>query len=119
MAQKFYWWEAEAFSYYRIPKVLITDPLYQKLSVEAALLYGLLLDRMGLSAKNKEKFTDRNGYVFVYFTLSEVCRSLNCGHDKATRLFCELELFGLIARVRQGKGNPCRIYVQKFQQTAG
>ena len=40
--------EAEQYSFYRIPKALLTDPRYKK----AKVLYGLLLDRMGLSVKN-------------------------------------------------------------------
>lgn len=44
--------EAEQYSFYRIPKILFTDPLFKGVSVEAKVLYGLLLDRMGLSVKN-------------------------------------------------------------------
>ncbi|MBQ6529682.1 MAG: replication initiator protein A, partial [Clostridia bacterium] len=44
--------EAEQFTFYRIPKVLITAPEFKKVSDSAKLLYGLMLDRMGLSIKN-------------------------------------------------------------------
>ena len=40
--------EAEQYSFYRIPKALLTDPRYKSVSIEAKVLYGLLLDRMGL-----------------------------------------------------------------------
>ena len=40
--------EAEQYTFYRIPKILFTDPLFKGVSVEAKVLYGLLLDRMGL-----------------------------------------------------------------------
>ncbi len=56
--------------------------------------------------------------AFVYCTLAEVCKSLNCGHDKATRLFNELEMHGLIVKMRQGKGKPNRIYVKPFHKSA-
>ena len=49
MSEKAYWWEAETFAYYRVPKALFTNLHYIELSTEAALLYGLLLDRTGLS----------------------------------------------------------------------
>ncbi len=114
MSDMFKWWETATFTYYRVPKILIADNKYKELSADAALLYGLLLDRICLSAKNKERFADKNGDLFVYFTLNDVQKSFNCGHDKATRLFNELEIFGLIARKRQGKGKPNRIYVLKF-----
>lgn len=44
--------QAEQFSFYRIPKVLFTDKRFKDISAEAKILYGLLLDRMSLSAKN-------------------------------------------------------------------
>ncbi len=43
--------EAEQYSFYRIPKVLFTDSRFKAVSVEAKVLYGLLLDRMALSVK--------------------------------------------------------------------
>ena len=48
----FYGDEAEQFSFYRIPKVLFTDRRYKSVSMEAKVLYGLLLDRMNLSIRN-------------------------------------------------------------------
>lgn len=45
--------EAEQYSFYRIPKMLFTDAIFQDLSCEAKVLYGLMLDRMGLSLKNQ------------------------------------------------------------------
>ena len=114
MRAKLSWWEAEAFAFVRVPKVILTHPSYTGLSANAALLYGILLDRVSLSTKNKDRFTDRYGDVFVYCTLKEICETFNCGHDKATKMLKELELYGLICRMQQGKGRPARIYVQKF-----
>ena len=114
MSEKSYWWAAEAFAHYRVPKTLFTNPRYKGLSADAALLYGILLDRASLSVKNKDRFTDRYGDIFVYCTLKDICRTLSCGHDKATKLLRELELHELISRKQQGKGRPARIYVRKF-----
>ena len=44
--------ESSQFSFYRIPRLLIRDKRFSKLSTDAKLLYGLMLDRMGLSARN-------------------------------------------------------------------
>lgn len=99
MNNKFLWWEVEVFAFVRVPKAILTNPAYTGLSANAALLYGILLDRMSLSTKNKERFTDRFG-VFVFCTLKEICETFSCGHDKATKLLNELELFGLISRQR-------------------
>nr|WP_330381356.1 replication initiator protein A [Anaerobutyricum hallii] len=37
--------EAEQYSFYRVPKVLFTEPCFKTLSCEAKVLYGLMLDR--------------------------------------------------------------------------
>ena len=115
----FYGSESEQFSYYRIPRLLVTGPQFRKLSTDAKLLYGLMLDRMGLSAKNG--WYDENGKVFIYYAMSEIQCDLNCGHDKAIKMLAELDCgkgIGLIERIKQGQGKPARIYVKRFTTTA-
>ncbi len=107
--------ESGQFSYFRIPRQLVTDEKFRRLSTDAKLLYGLFLDRMGLSAKNG--WYDKLGRVFIFYTLDEIQADLNCGHDKATKLLVELDTgrgIDLIQRVRQGQGKPTRIYVKRF-----
>ena len=58
----FYGMQAEAYTFFRIPKVLFTDPYFKKLSCEAKVLYGLLLDRMSLSVKTSGS-TIRDGCI--------------------------------------------------------
>ena len=48
----FYGQAGELFSFYRIPKALFLESRFQNLSTDAKTLYGILLDRMSLSAKN-------------------------------------------------------------------
>ena len=43
--------DSEHFTFYRIPKLLFTDEIYQTVSTDAKMLYGLLLDRLSLSEK--------------------------------------------------------------------
>lgn len=43
MLDYFYGDEAEQFTFYRIPKVLFTDPSYRRISSDAKILYGLLV----------------------------------------------------------------------------
>ena len=45
--------EAEQYNFYRVPKVLFTADYFKALTCEAKVLYGLMLDRMGLSIKNR------------------------------------------------------------------
>lgn len=107
--------ESNQFSFYRIPRELITGERFTKLSTDAKLLYGLLLDRMGLSAKNG--WYDEDGRVYIYYTLNEIQADLNCGHEKAVKLLSELDTgkgFGLIERTKQGQGRPTKLYVKRF-----
>ena len=48
----YYGIEAEQFSFYRVPRLLIKDERFKGLSSDVKLLYGLMLDRMSLSMKN-------------------------------------------------------------------
>ncbi len=108
----FYGNEAGQFTFYRVPKILFTGDEYRDLSLEAKVLYGLLLDRVGLSAKNG--WLDEAGRVFIYFTQEDAAELIACGKDKAIRLFRELEDMGLILRRKQGLGRPARIFVKNF-----
>ena len=108
----FYGAESEMFSFFRIPRNLIFDPHFKPLSTDAKLLYGLLLDRMSLSAANQ--WLDDAGRVYIYFPVSEVEEKMNCGHEKAGKMLRELDGIGLIERVKRGQGKPTIIYVKQF-----
>lgn len=97
--------QAEQFSFYRIPKVLFTDSRFKDISAEAKILYGLLLDRMSLSAKNG--WLDQEGRVYIVYTVEDIMDALSCASQKAMKLLNELdEKCGLIERKRQGLGKP-------------
>ena len=85
----FYGDEAEQFTYFRIPRLLITSQRFKGLSTEAKLLYGMMLDRMGLSMKNG--WHEEDGRVFIYYSIDEICKDLNCASEKAVKLLAELE----------------------------
>ena len=108
--------EAEQFYFYKIPQLLFTDDKFKKLSSDAKILYGLMLDRVSLSYKNEERFTDELGRAFIYFTRETAMDMLNCGRDKSADIYKELEDIGLIERKRQGLGKPTKIYVKHFNR---
>lgn len=113
MYDYFYGAEAEQFFFYRIPKVLFTEERFRSVSAEAKVLYGLLLDRMSLSCKNG--WLDKEGRVYIIFTIEEVMTALSCADQKAGKLLHELESkCRLIERKRQGLGKPNLIYVKNF-----
>jgi len=112
--------EAEQYTFFRIPKLLFTDSRYAGISVEAKVLYGLLLDRMGLSMKNG--WLDEEGRVYIIFTIADIKAMLGCAEQKANKLLRELDSaggIGLIERRRRGLGKPNVIYVKNFTGTNG
>ena len=106
--------DAIEYPFYRIPKALITDPLYHSVSTDAKLLYGLLLDRMDLSMK--KRWLDEHGSVYLFYRIEAIQADLCCCKEKACKLLRELESAGLIEKKRQGRGNPSRIYVKHFSK---
>lgn len=111
----FYGKEADTFTFYRIPKLLFTEPMFKNLSSEAKILYGLLLDRMSLSIKNG--WFDEEGRAYIYFAIEDIAELLNCGKNKAVRSLQELEDVtgvGLIEKKRQGQGKSNILYVKNF-----
>lgn len=112
MFDYFYGQSGEMFSYFRVPKILFRDIKFKDLSTDAKTLYGILLDRMGLSVKNG--WLDEQGRVYIIFPVQEVMDALGCADNKAIKLFRELEKFGLIERKRRGLGKPNLIYVKNF-----
>ena len=97
LSDYFYGDESEEFVFFKIPRQLIINPKFKNVSTDAKLLYGMLLDRMSLSAKN--------GWYN------------DTGRDKAMKLLAELDTkkgIGLIKRIKQGQGKPTKIYVKRF-----
>lgn len=113
MFDYFYGAQAEQFSFYRVPKVLFTREQFRQLSAEAKILYGIMLDKLDLSVKNK--WVDEKGRVYIIYTIEQIMEDMNCADQKATKLLDELEKkCGLIERKRQGLGKPNLIFVKNF-----
>jgi len=106
--------EADILTFYRIPKLLFTNDFFKELCVESKVLYGLMLDRMSLSIKNK--WFDSENRAYIYFSQQDAMEMLNCKENKAGNMFKELEAIGLIERKRQGQGKPAIIYLKNFVQ---
>ena len=110
----FYGQEADMLSFYRIPKLLFTNDYFRELSTDAKVLYGLMLDRMSLSIKNK--WFDAENRAYIYFSVEDTMELLNCKKNKALDTIKALEDFSLIERKRQGQGKPAITYVKSFME---
>ena len=70
----YYGVEAEQFSFYRVPRLLIKDERFKGLSSDAKLLYGLMLDRMSLSMKNG--WLDDENRAYIIYTIDNIREDL-------------------------------------------
>jgi hypothetical protein len=110
--QYYYGNQADQFSFIRIPRMLLVDPLFAPLSVQSKLLYGVLLDRMGISMRNG--WFDEKNRVYIIYQISEIQEDLGFSKKKAMDYLTELEQFGLVEKKRRGRGLPSILYVKSF-----
>ncbi len=108
--------EIEQFTHIQVPIALIKDKVFKDISTDAKLLYGLLLNRTGLSIKNH--WLDGDNRTYITYTIENVREDLGIGSTKAKKLFAELgdindTGIGLIKKVRV-LNKPSRIYVLNF-----
>ena len=61
----YYGMEAEQHSFYRVPRLLVKDKRFRKLSSDAKLLYGLMIDRMSLSVKRTDGLMMETGRISI------------------------------------------------------
>lgn len=111
----YYGLEGEQFQFIRIPKLLVQDKVFQGLSDRAKILYGIMLDRMSNSRKNK--WLDKQNRVYILFSIKKVSEALNCSQPTACKAMAELDSehgIGLIERRKRGQGKPDIIYVKNF-----
>lgn len=103
----FYNREAERFNFLKVPEILVDGEEFKGLSAEAIILYSMFLKRTGMSFKNN--WIDKEGRVFIYFTVEEIMRRRNISKPTAIKTLDELDSkkgIGLIERVRLGLGKP-------------
>ena len=102
--------------FYQFPQWLL-DEDYKDLSLRAKVMYMLIFDRRALSVQNK--WHDKNGDVFVYFTNQQFMVLLNCNEKTVIKAKKELQDFGLIKEERQGVNKPNRLYISGTVKNTG
>ena len=108
----FYKYEADQFTFYRLPKILVVNEMFSHISYGAKILYGLLLDRMGLSLSNH--WHDEFGRAYIIYSIVEIMEDMNCSKATAIKMMSELEDAGLLEKKRRGLGLANIIYLKKF-----
>ena len=116
----YYGIEAEQFSFYRVPRLLIKDGRFKELSSDAKLLYGLMLDRMSLSMKNG--WLDDENRAYIIYSVENIMEDLGCSKPTCIKVIRELDTdngIGLIEKKRRGLGKPDIIFVKNFASVPG
>lgn len=108
----YYGTQADQFNFIRIPKAMLTEKTFSSLSLQAKMLYGILLDRMGLSMKNG--WFDAENKVYIIYQIAEIQEDLGFSKKKAIEYLNELETFGLVEKKRRGLGLPSILYIKSF-----
>ena len=116
MTTPYYHGQEQQYTFYQLPKQLLKDAQYQDISLDARILYCLLLDRMQLSQKNG--WQDEAGRTYIIYTQNEIMKDLSCSSRSVTRMLKDLEEAGMIARKRQTMYRPWWIYVHPLQQSS-
>lgn len=105
--------QADQYSFIRIPKAMMTEDVFAPLSVEAKILYGLLLDKMGTAVKNQ--WLDEENKAYVIYQITDIMEDMNISKKKAIASLKELEEVGLVEKKLKGLGQPSLLYVKKFR----
>jgi len=110
--------QAEIFSYIPVPYAMLDDPAMSSLSLDAILLYCMLLDRLKLSYLNGSKFVDDEGNYFVYFGVTSIMEKLHVSNKTAVRILQKLDDvkgIGLVHKERTGQmSNANKLYVKAY-----
>ena len=94
--------DAEQYSFYRIPKRLITGEEFQDTSTEAKLLYGLMLDRLQLSIRNQ--WLDSLNRVYIIYDYGMIDGIINNGKAPAVEQVEQRE--SIIEKLKAAKEPP-------------
>ena len=108
--------EVKNNAFYQFPQWLL-DEEYKILSLRAKVMYMLIFDRRTLSIQNK--WHDKNGDVFIYFTNQQFMELLNCNEKTVIKAKKELQDLGLIKEERQGVNKPNRLYISGTVKNTG
>lgn len=101
--------------YFKIPYRLIEDDYFSELDPLAVMIYGILIDRVSLSQKNKQHFTDKDGHLYVVATNTEICNWIKKSEPVVIKLKRELIEHGLLKERRQGVRLANLLYPQKLR----
>ena len=70
----------KGYRYLSAPKELLENPVFFSLDYDAVILFAKMLERAGLSARHDDKLTDKNGWLFIIYTVEQMERDIRRSH---------------------------------------
>ena len=108
----FFDYQSGQFDFIRIPRVMMTEEIFAPLSMQAKIMYGMLLDRMKLSYKNK--WVDEENKVYIVYPINEMAQDMNISRRTVINCLGELMRLGLVDKKHIGAGRRNVLYIKKF-----
>lgn len=107
----FYGKQAEQYDYLYIPKALMKEEPYAKMSAAAKILYAVLMEKQQQSVE--QGWIDENNYVFIVVVSADaMAQELNWEEAETIVAVEELKKFGLL-EISEDSSN-LRVYLKRF-----
>ena len=109
-----YHYGRQAFQYamVEIPYLMFIDDAFDTLSIEAKVVYGMLLNRIKLADRNG--WRDEEGRLYVIYPLEQMNKDIRLSTRTISAAMKQLEEIGIIDIVIRGQGRPNIYYVKNF-----
>ena len=109
-----YHYGRQAFQYamVEIPLLMFIDEAFEPLSIEAKVVYGLLLQRIKMA--NRNGWRDEEGRLYVIYPLDQMSKDIGLSTRTISSSLKQLEAIGIIDIAIRGQGRPNIYYVKNF-----
>ena len=109
-----YHYGRQAFQYamVEIPLLMFIDDAFGPLSIEAKVVYGILLQRIRLA--NRNGWRDEEGRLYVLYPLEQMHKDIGLSTRTISTALKQLEDIGIIDICIRGQGKPNLYYVKNF-----
>jgi len=104
--------QALQYAMVEIPLLMFIDKAFEPLSIEAKVVYGMLLQRIRLS--NRNGWRDEEGKLYVIYPLEQMHKDIGLSTRTISTSLKQLEEIGIIDISNRGQGKPKIYYVKNF-----
>ena len=107
--------QALQYAMVEIPLLMFIDEAFESLSIEAKVVYGILLQRIRIS--NRNGWRDEDGRLYVIYPLEQMHKDIGLSTRTISTALKQLEELGIIDIGVRGQGKPNLYYVKNFIYT--